>query len=57
MYANKFCDAGQVPIFRNFEAWVGERIAETIPISLFEIAALVILNATICSSSNSLDGD
>ena len=20
MYANKFCDAGQVPIFRNFEA-------------------------------------
>ena len=22
MYANKFCDAGQVPIFRYFEAWV-----------------------------------
>ena len=21
MYANKFCDAGQVPIFRYFEAW------------------------------------
>ena len=22
MYANKFCDAGQVPIFRYFEAWI-----------------------------------
>ena len=22
MYANSFCDAGQVPIFRYFEAWV-----------------------------------
>ena len=21
MYANKFCDAGRVPIFRYFEAW------------------------------------
>ena len=21
MYADKFCDAGQVPIFRYFEAW------------------------------------
>ena len=21
IYANKFCDAGQVPILRNFEAW------------------------------------
>ena len=22
MYTNKFCDAGQVPIFRYFEAWL-----------------------------------
>ena len=25
MYANKFCDAGQVPIFRYFEACVGDQ--------------------------------
>ena len=28
MYANKFCDAGQVPIFRYFEACLGENSFE-----------------------------
>ena len=28
MYANKFCDAGQVPIFRYFEAWSAHNLCK-----------------------------
>ena len=34
IYANNFCDAGQVPIFRYFEAWYGYKHLDLCPFGL-----------------------